>query len=51
MDNGIASLAGVAHARALGLDVVITDHHLPALVDDEVVLPDADVIVNPNQPG
>jgi len=51
VDNGIASLAGVAHARALGLDVVITDHHLPALIDDQVVLPDATVIVNPNQPG
>ncbi|HEV8313260.1 MAG TPA: single-stranded-DNA-specific exonuclease RecJ [Burkholderiaceae bacterium] len=51
VDNGIASLAGVAHARALGLDVLVTDHHLPALLDDEVVLPDANVIVNPNQPG
>ena len=51
VDNGIASLAGVAHARALGLDVVVTDHHLPALLDDVVVLPDANVIVNPNQPG
>ena len=51
VDNGIASLAGVAHARAAGLDVVITDHHLPALLADVVVLPDANVIVNPNQPG
>ncbi len=51
VDNGIASLAGVAHARAQGLAVLVTDHHLPALVDDEIVLPDADVIVNPNQPG
>ncbi len=51
VDNGIASLAGVAHARAAGLAVVITDHHLPALRDDVVVLPDANVIVNPNQPG
>ncbi|WP_280151123.1 single-stranded-DNA-specific exonuclease RecJ [Piscinibacter sp. XHJ-5] len=50
VDNGIASLAGVAHARARGLAVLITDHHLPALIDDQVVLPDADVIVNPNQP-
>ncbi|AKJ30522.1 single-stranded-DNA-specific exonuclease RecJ [Caldimonas brevitalea] len=50
VDNGIASLQGVAHARALGLDVLITDHHLPALVDDQLVLPDANVIVNPNQP-
>jgi len=51
VDNGIASLAGVAHARASGLDVLVTDHHLPALVADAVVLPDANVIVNPNQPG
>ena len=51
VDNGIASLAGVAHARALGIDVVVTDHHLPALVDARVVLPDANVIVNPNQPA
>jgi single-stranded-DNA-specific exonuclease len=52
VDNGIASHAGVAHARAAGLQVLVTDHHLPA-VDGEgsVVLPEADVIVNPNQPG
>jgi single-stranded-DNA-specific exonuclease len=51
VDNGIASLAGVAHAKSLGLAVVVTDHHLPALIDGEIVLPAADVIVNPNQPG
>jgi single-stranded-DNA-specific exonuclease len=50
VDNGIASLAGVAHARARGLQVLVTDHHLPALEDGVVVLPVADVIVNPNQP-
>ncbi|MET0351193.1 MAG: single-stranded-DNA-specific exonuclease RecJ, partial [Rhizobacter sp.] len=51
VDNGIASLAGVAHARARGLDVVVTDHHLPAKEDaGNTVLPDATVIVNPNQP-
>jgi single-stranded-DNA-specific exonuclease len=50
VDNGIASIAGVAHARALGLAVVVTDHHLPAKENDLVVLPDATVIVNPNQP-
>ncbi len=50
VDNGIASLEGVAHARAQGLRVLVTDHHLPALVADRVVLPEADVIVNPNQP-
>ncbi|RQP25005.1 single-stranded-DNA-specific exonuclease RecJ [Piscinibacter terrae] len=50
VDNGIASLAGVTHARDKGLAVLVTDHHLPALVGDVVTLPDADVIVNPNQP-
>ncbi|MEO5732347.1 MAG: single-stranded-DNA-specific exonuclease RecJ [Rubrivivax sp.] len=51
VDNGIASFEGVAHARACGLQVLVTDHHLPAMVDGAVQLPDANVIVNPNQPG
>ena len=51
VDNGIASFEGVAHARACGLDVLVTDHHLPALVDGAVALPEANVIVNPNAPG
>jgi single-stranded-DNA-specific exonuclease len=46
VDNGIASVEGVAAANALGLQVLVTDHHLPGLQ-----LPDAAVIVNPNQPG
>lgn len=46
VDNGIASVEGVATARALGLTVLVTDHHLPA-----AELPAADVLVNPNQPG
>ncbi|MCB1859372.1 MAG: single-stranded-DNA-specific exonuclease RecJ [Gammaproteobacteria bacterium] len=46
VDNGISSLEGVAAARAAGIQVLITDHHLPGQM-----LPDADVIVNPNQPG
>ncbi|MFT6589939.1 MAG: single-stranded-DNA-specific exonuclease [Rhodoferax sp.] len=50
VDNGIASLEGVASAKALGLQVLVTDHHLPALRAGQVVLPEADVIVNPNQP-
>jgi single-stranded-DNA-specific exonuclease len=50
VDNGIASLDGVMHARARQLDVLVTDHHLPAMVDGKVVLPPATVIVNPNQP-
>jgi len=52
VDNGIASLAGVAHARQHGLKVLITDHHLPALDEHgAVALPEANVIVNPNQPA
>lgn len=46
VDNGIASHEGVEAARSAGLQVVITDHHLPG-----PQLPDADAIVNPNQPG
>lgn len=46
VDNGIASIDGVSRAKALGMKVVITDHHLPG-----ATLPDADAIVNPNQPG
>jgi single-stranded-DNA-specific exonuclease len=46
VDNGIASVEGVAEANRLGMQVLVTDHHLPG---DE--LPDAIVIVNPNQPG
>jgi single-stranded-DNA-specific exonuclease len=45
VDNGIASIDGVAAAKARGIDVVVTDHHLPG-----DALPDARVIVNPNQP-
>ena len=46
VDNGIASCEGVAQAKALGLAVLVTDHHLPG-----AELPQADAIVNPNQPG
>ncbi|HBF79182.1 MAG TPA: hypothetical protein DD420_04385, partial [Streptomyces sp.] len=46
VDNGIASVDGVAEAKALGLSVLVTDHHLPG-----DTLPDALAIVNPNQPG
>ena len=54
VDNGIASFDGVARAKALGMQVLVTDHHLPALMnnaDGAIGLPNADVIVNPNQPG
>jgi single-stranded-DNA-specific exonuclease len=45
VDNGIASIDGVAEANRRGIEVVVTDHHLPA-----DTLPAARVIVNPNQP-
>lgn len=51
VDNGIASLDGVRAARELGLQVIVTDHHLPAQIDGQVVLPADCTIVNPNQPG
>mgnify|MGYP001347693629 FL=1 len=46
VDNGISCIDGVTHAKSLGMQVVVTDHHLPG-----DVLPPADAIVNPNQPG
>ncbi len=46
VDNGIASVDGVAAANQLGMRVLITDHHLPG-----ATLPDALCIINPNQPG
>ncbi|MEQ1584137.1 MAG: single-stranded-DNA-specific exonuclease RecJ [Candidatus Nitrotoga sp.] len=46
VDNGIASVEGVAEANRLGMQVLVTDHHLPG-----DALPDALCIVNPNQPG
>lgn len=46
VDNGISSIEGVQAAKALNLQVVVTDHHLPA-----ETLPAADAIVNPNQPN
>lgn len=46
VDNGISSHSGVAKAKALGIRVLVTDHHLPG-----ATLPNADAIVNPNQHG
>jgi len=46
VDNGISSLDGVAEARRRGIDVLVTDHHLPGRE-----LPEASCIVNPNAPG
>src|SRR2546428_6885203 len=46
VDNGIASVEGVEAARRVGIEVIVTDHHLPS-----AELPRAAAIVNPNQPG
>jgi len=46
VDNGISSIEGVQAAKALGMKVLVTDHHLPG-----AELPEADAIVNPNLPG
>jgi len=46
VDNGVASVEGIAHAKTRGVDVVVTDHHLPG-----EVLPEAVAIVNPNLNG
>ncbi len=46
VDNGISSIEGVAHAASLGIDVIVTDHHLPGQT-----LPNAWAIINPNQPN
>jgi|TARA_B110000114_G_scaffold2654_1_gene2603 single-stranded-DNA-specific exonuclease len=46
VDNGISSIEGVTHAASLGIDVIVTDHHLPGQT-----LPDAWAIINPNQPN
>jgi len=46
VDNGISCIAGVERAKALGMQVIVTDHHLPGQT-----LPNADAIVNPNQVG
>ncbi|MBL1273084.1 MAG: single-stranded-DNA-specific exonuclease RecJ [Oceanospirillales bacterium] len=46
VDNGISAIEGVDAAKKLGIKVVVTDHHLAGKT-----LPDADAIVNPNQPG
>ena len=48
VDTGIRAVAEAAEARTLGLDLIVTDHHLP---DDLAELPEALAVINPNQPG
>jgi len=47
VDTGIRAFAAADEARMLGLDLIVTDHHLP----DEIGIPDALAVINPNQPG
>jgi single-stranded-DNA-specific exonuclease len=47
VDTGIRAIAEAVEARALGLDLIVTDHHLP----DDAAIPDAFAVVNPAQPG
>jgi single-stranded-DNA-specific exonuclease len=46
VDNGVSSIDGVRCARDLGIQIIVTDHHLPG-----AEMPEADALVNPNQPG
>jgi single-stranded-DNA-specific exonuclease len=48
VDTGIRAIVEATEARALGLDLIVTDHHLP---DDGSPLPDCLAVINPNQPG
>lgn len=48
VDNGIAAHDAVARAKEKGYTVIVTDHHLPVKENDETVLPDADLVIDPN---
>lgn len=50
-DNGIAAVEAVDLARNMGMDVIILDHHEPRVIDGKVVLPNANVIVDPHVTG
>lgn len=51
VDCGITAVDEVAYARSLGVDVIITDHHLPRVVDSREVLPEAVSVLNPHREG
>ncbi len=51
VDTGIRAFAAAAEARRLGLDLIVTDHHLPEGPGAEAVVPEAIAVLNPNQPG
>lgn len=48
VDNGIAAMDVIRYAKNRGMTVVVTDHHLPQTGNDGIILPDADLIVDPN---
>lgn len=48
VDNGIAAMDAITYAKEKGFTVIVTDHHLPQVTEDEIVLPDADTILDPN---
>jgi single-stranded-DNA-specific exonuclease len=50
VDTGIRAAAVVEHANALGIDVIVTDHHLPETADGHAALPPAVAVLNPNRP-
>lgn len=47
-DNGVAQLEAIQKAKDKGLNVIIIDHHEPVVADGEIVLPNADIIIDPN---
>ncbi len=51
VDTGIRAFAAASEARRLGLDLIVTDHHLPAAPGAEASVPEAIAVLNPNQPG
>lgn len=50
-DNGIAAIEAVDLAREMGMDVIILDHHDPRVIDGQVIMPNANVIVDPHLTG
>lgn len=48
VDNGIAGIEPVQYAKELGFKVIVTDHHEPTVIDNKIVLPNADIIFDAN---
>ncbi len=51
VDTGIRAFAAAAEARRQGLDLIVTDHHLPEVLEGQAPVPEAVAVLNPNQPG